>query len=88
MPPPSNDGGDDALAKGLSKAKTARAEKPAFFVLVLKGSEGVLVVDRKKIPSPQIAAAYPTPLTTKGRKRPRRRQRHSLPAKWRAWSAI
>lgn len=57
MPPPSKDGGGDDLAKGLSKAQSARADNPAFFALVLKGSEGVLVVDRKKITTAQIAAA-------------------------------
>jgi hypothetical protein len=55
--PPSSTGGDDDLSKGLSKAKTAKADNPMFFLLVLKGSEGVLVVDRKKITTAQIAAA-------------------------------
>jgi hypothetical protein len=45
------------LAKGLAKAKTATTNKPAFFVLVLKGAEGVLLVDGKKIAANQIAEA-------------------------------
>jgi hypothetical protein len=49
---------DKALADGLNRAKTAKADSPHFFVLVLKGgTEGALLVDRKKIAPALIADA-------------------------------
>lgn len=48
---------DKALANGLNGAKTAKPDNPHHFVLVLKGGEGVLMVDRKNIAPTQIAEA-------------------------------
>ncbi len=50
---------DKLLAANLAKAKLARAEKPFFFALVLKGggTSGKLLIDRMKIKPTPIQAA-------------------------------
>ncbi len=51
-------GPDKALVTSLNQARKATADKPLFFVMVLKGgSDGVLIVQRKKIPEAKIQAA-------------------------------
>lgn len=50
-------GSDKALAGGLAKARTAKADKPLFFAMVLKGSDGALLVERKKIAPAKIQEA-------------------------------
>src|ERR1043165_8239007 len=41
------------LASALKQAK----KKPMFFAFIAKGTDGVLMVDKKKIPQKEIAAA-------------------------------
>src|SRR5262245_60811393 len=49
---------DKDLASFLNKAKKAKPERPLFFALVLKGgSDGKLMIDRKKVAGADIAAA-------------------------------
>ena len=48
---------DKLFAAKMMKSKIANKEKPQFFALVLKGgTSGKLLIDRKKIPTSQIAA--------------------------------
>jgi hypothetical protein len=47
-----------ALKTGLTKARTAKSDKPMFFAMVLKGgSDGVLLVDKMKIAPAKIQQA-------------------------------
>ena len=51
-----SDGGvDKELATHLKKAKKARAERPLFYALVLKGgTDGKLMVGKKKVPNAAV----------------------------------
>jgi hypothetical protein len=47
----------DELKTALRNALKMSAEKPYFFALVTKGSDGALMVDKRKIPPAMVDAA-------------------------------
>ena len=55
----------DELKTALRNAVKAAEAKPHYFALLLKGSEGLLIVDKRKIPSATVgwSAACPRGLS-------------------------